>query len=151
SVFHPEASRVAHLASGGKRGTAQSIFQVGGNTGTSLGPLLAAAIIVPFGRTNAIWFSFLALTGILVLTKVGNWYKKQIEKSKSKSSLSDIEIMPALSKKRILFSIFVLLALIFSKYFYLSSMTSYFTFYLIDKFNVSVQSSQVYLFIFLFS
>lgn len=151
SVFHPEASRVAHLASGGKRGTAQSIFQVGGNTGTSLGPLLAAAIIVPFGRTNAIWFSILALTGIIVLTKVGNWYKKQIENSKKKSGLTEIEIITTLSKKKILFSIFILLTLIFSKYFYLSSMTSYFTFYLIDKFNVSVQSSQVYLFIFLFS
>ena len=149
SVFHPEASRVAYLASGGKRGTAQSIFQVGGNAGTSLGPLLAAIIIVPFGKSNIIWFSLLALTAMLILTKVGSWYKKHVQDLKEKNYSSEIETSTKYPKKTIVLSIVILLVLIFSKYFYLVSLTSYFTFYLMGKFNISVQSSQVHLFIFL--
>jgi FSR family fosmidomycin resistance protein-like MFS transporter len=150
SIFHPEASRIAHLASGGKRGLAQSIFQLGGNTGSSLGPLLAALIIVPFGKPSIIWFTGVALLAIVVLRWVGSWYAQQmlrsIEKKKAKS-----ENTPALPRKKIIFSIAILLVLIFSKNVYIASMTSYFTFYLIDKFHLSVQSSQYYLFVFLFS
>jgi FSR family fosmidomycin resistance protein-like MFS transporter len=148
SIFHPEASRVAYLASGGKRGTAQSIFQVGGNAGSSLGPLLAALIIVPFGKGNVIWFSLLALIAMAVLTRVGGWYKRNL-KSAGPSSWSRLKEKNLISKKRIIISILILLVLIFSKYFYMVSLTSYFTFYLMDKFHVSVQSSQVHLFIFL--
>ncbi|MGE5861058.1 MAG: MFS transporter [Ignavibacteria bacterium] len=148
SIFHPEASRVAYLASGGKRGTAQSIFQVGGNAGSSLGPLLAALIIVPFGKGNVIWFSLLALIAMAVLTRVGGWYKRNL-KSAGPSGLSRLKEKNLISKKRIIISIIILLVLIFSKYFYMVSLTSYFTFYLMDKFHVSVQSSQVHLFIFL--
>ncbi len=148
SIFHPEASRVAYLASGGKRGTAQSIFQVGGNAGSSLGPLLAALIIVPFGRGNIIWFSLLALIAMTILTKVGGWYKKNLKRNQLKSFSSQKEQI-ILPRKRIIFSIIILLILIFSKYFYMVSLTSYYTFYLMDKFKITVQSSQVHLFIFL--
>lgn len=151
SVFHPEASKVAYMASGGRRGLAQSIFQVGGNTGTALGPLLAALIIVPFGRTRIAWFSLLALLAIIVLISVGKWYGKNTHRIRAKNIHSKTESHPRLSRKKIIFSIVILLVLIFSKYFYLSSMSSYYTFYLIDKFHISVQSSQVHLFIFLFS
>ncbi|HVO73545.1 MAG TPA: MFS transporter [Ignavibacteriaceae bacterium] len=148
SIFHPEASRVAYLASGGKRGTAQSIFQVGGNAGSSLGPLLAAVIIVPYGKGNVRWFSMLALIAMMVLTKVGGWYKKNLKKSESKAYSYQKE-ENAIPRKKIIFSIIILLILIFSKYFYMVSLTSYYTFYLIDKFKITVQSSQVHLFIFL--
>jgi FSR family fosmidomycin resistance protein-like MFS transporter len=148
SIFHPEASRVAYLASGGKRGTAQSIFQVGGNAGSSLGPLLAAVIIVPYGKGNVRWFSFLALIAITVLMKIGAWYKKNLRRSKSAEYSHHKEQNP-IPRKRIIVSIIILLALIFSKYFYMVSLTSYFIFYLIDKFSVTVQSSQVHLFLFL--
>ncbi len=148
SIFHPESSRVAYLASGGKRGTAQSIFQVGGNAGSSLGPLLAAVIIVPYGKGNIRWFSLLALIAMMVLTKVGAWYKRNLKTSKS-VSYSQHKEQNLIPKKRIIISVIILLALIFSKYFYLVSLTSYFTFYLMDKFRITVQSSQVHLFIFL--
>jgi FSR family fosmidomycin resistance protein-like MFS transporter len=148
SIFHPESSRVAYLASGGKRGTAQSIFQVGGNAGSSLGPLLAAVIIVPYGKGNIRWFSLLALIAIIILSKVGSWYKKNLNRVMS-SGISLTEVENPLPRKKIITSIIILLALIFSKYFYMVSLTSYFTFYLMDKFHVSVQSSQVHLFIFL--
>jgi len=151
SIFHPEASKVAYMAAGNKRGLAQSIFQVGGNAGSSLGPLLAALIIVPFGQTNILWFSLLALLAIVVLFRVGGWYKSNIHRIKSKRKTQVSSEHPSLSSKRIFFSIVILLLLIFSKYFYIASITSYYTFYLIDKFHVSVQSAQVYLFIFLFS
>ena len=151
SIFHPEASKVAYMAAGNKRGLAQSIFQVGGNAGSSLGPLLAALIIVPFGQTNILWFSLLALLAIVVLFRVGGWYKSNIHRIKSKRKTQVLSEHPSLSSKRIFFSIVILLLLIFSKYFYIASITSYYTFYLIDKFHVSVQSAQVYLFIFLFS
>ncbi len=150
SVFHPEASKVAYMASGGKRGLAQSIFQVGGNAGSSLGPLLAALIIVPYGQSSIGWFSILALIAMTVLVMVGRWYKANTNRIKGKVRNIHGE-EHHFSQRKITFSIIILLVLIFSKYFYLASMTSYFTFYLIAKFHVSVQTSQVYLFIFLFS
>lgn len=149
SIFHPEASKVAYMASGGKRGLAQSIFQVGGNTGTALGPLLAALLIVPYGRSHILYFGVLAMIAIIVLITIGNWYKSNTHLIKLKHGNNVIENLPVFSKKKIIFSIAILLLLIFSKYFYLASMSSYYTFYLINKFGVSVQSSQIHLFIFL--
>ncbi|RZL33689.1 MAG: MFS transporter, partial [Pedobacter sp.] len=151
SIFHPEASRMAHAASGGKRGLAQSVFQLGGNAGSSLGPLLAAWIIVPHGQVSVVWFSIIALLAIVVLTYVGNWYKGYLVKLRESVKTQAKAIGHNLSKGRVVFAISILLILIFSKYFYMASLTSYFTFYLIQKFDVSVQTSQVYLFVFLFS
>ena len=150
AVFHPEASRVARMASGGKHGMAQSLFQVGGNAGSSLGPLLAALILLPYGRFQVIWFSLVALLAIVILSWVGGWYKqslshvaaKKVEKAHQESHLS---------KGKIVFAIGILLLLIFSKYIYMASISSYFTFYLIHKFGVSIQNSQIYLFAFLFA
>jgi FSR family fosmidomycin resistance protein-like MFS transporter len=150
SIFHPEASKVAYMAAGNKRGLAQSIFQVGGNAGSSLGPLLAALIIVPFGQSNILWFSLVALLAIVVLFRIGGWYKANTNRIKGKRRIATHE-HHTLSSKKIIVSILILLLLIFSKYFYIASITSYYTFYLIDKFHVSVQSAQVYLFVFLFS
>ncbi|MEO6964249.1 MAG: MFS transporter [Puia sp.] len=150
SIFHPEASKVAYMASGGKRGLAQSIFQVGGNAGSSLGPLLAALIIVPFGQGSISWFTILPLSAIAVLIMVGRWYKTNTSRIKGKAKHASGE-EHHLSRFKIVTSITILLVLIFSKYFYLASMTSYFTFYLISKFHVTVQHSQIYLFIFLLS
>jgi MFS transporter, FSR family, fosmidomycin resistance protein len=150
SVFHPESSRVAHLASGGKKGLAQSIFQLGGNAGSAIGPLLAALIIVPHGQFYVIWFTLIAILGIIVLLKVGNWYKGHLElRNKNKVAVSAPQ--RTLSKSRVTASLGILLVLIFSKYFYMASMSSYFTFYLIDKFHVSNQQSVFYLFLFLAS
>ena len=148
SIFHPEASRLAYMASGGKRGLAQSIFQLGGNAGSSLGPLLAALIIAPFGQFNVIWFSILAFIAIVVLIKIGGWYKAHI-RIKLKTKTVQANQVNLLSKRQITISIIILMVLIFSKFFYLASMTSYYTFYLIDKFHLSVQSSQIYLFVFI--
>lgn len=149
SIFHPEASRVAHLASGGKKGLAQSIFQLGGNAGSAIGPLLAALIVIPYGQFYIIWFGIAAVAGILILIQIGKWYKDHLDlKTKSKIQSLD-EVKHTLSKGRVVGSIVILLILIFSKYFYMASMTSYFTFYLIDKFHISVQQSQLYLFAFL--
>ena len=150
SVFHPEASRVAHLASGGKKGLAQSIFQVGGNAGSASGPLLAALIVIPFGQKYIGWFSILAFAGILLLSYVGKWYQQNLSIRSKKGNNAAVSTT-GLTRKRVVISIVILLVLIFSKYFYMASMTSYFTFYLIDKFGVSVQQSQVYLFAFLAS
>jgi MFS transporter, FSR family, fosmidomycin resistance protein len=150
SVFHPEASKVAYMASGGRRGLAQSIFQVGGNAGSAIGPLLAALIIVPFGQISVAWFSLIALLAILILIYIGKWYRMNMHNIHPKNAAGH-KAETALSKKTITISIVILLVLIFSKYFYLACMSSYFTFYLIDKFNLSVQSSQVHLFIFLFA
>lgn len=147
SIFHPEASRVAHLASGGKRGLAQSIFQLGGNAGSAIGPLLAAAIIVPHGQSNAIWFGIAAIIGIIILAKIAVWYRDHLALRAAKK-ITDV-VDNGLSTSRVVVSITILLVLIFSKYFYMASMSSYFTFYLIDKFHLSVAQSQVYLFIFL--
>ncbi|TZF84847.1 MFS transporter [Pedobacter sp. BS3] len=149
SVFHPESSRVAHLASGGKKGLAQSIFQLGGNAGSAIGPLLAALIVVPYGQFYIIWFALAAILAIIVLLRIATWYRGQLVfRAANKKQASD-EVHPQLSRSRVIFSLFILLALIFSKYFYMASMSSYFTFYLIDKFHVSVQQSQLYLFAFL--
>lgn len=150
SIFHPEASRLAHVAAGTRRGFAQSLFQVGGNAGSSLGPLLAALIVVPNGQFSIIWFSIVALLAITVLTAVGNWYKKntyRIQSKKTKASVNGVEV----PRKKVVFAISILLVLIFSKYFYLASMTSYYTFFLIDKFKLSVENAQLHLFVFLFS
>ena len=149
SVFHPEASRMAHAASGGKRGLAQSVFQLGGNAGSSLGPLLAAWIIVPYGQFSVIWFSVIALLAIVILTYVGNWYKGFMLSRSKKINIQTV--VNQFSRGKVIFSVCILLLLIFSKYFYMASLTNYFTFYLIDKFHVSVQTSQIYLFVFLFS
>lgn len=152
SIFHPEASRVAHLASGGQKGLAQSIFQVGGNAGSAIGPLLAALIVIPHGQGYISWFAVLAALAIFLLIAVGKWYARHmIAKQTAAAGNTLAPEHPPLAKSTVIFSIIILLVLIFSKYFYMASMTSYFTFYLIDKFGVSVQQSQIYLFIFLAS
>lgn len=148
SIFHPEASKVAYMASGGKRGLAQSIFQVGGNAGSAIGPLLAALIIVPHGQQNVLWFSLLALLAIVVLFTIGKWYTDNMHLSKPKTRKEEGTHL-VLSQRKIKMAIVILLVLIFSKYFYLASMTSYYTFFLIDKFHLSVQNAQLHLFIFL--
>jgi MFS transporter, FSR family, fosmidomycin resistance protein len=145
SVFHPESSRVARMASGGRHGYAQSIFQVGGNVGSSTGPLLAAFIVLPRGQTSVAWFSAVALLGMVVLFKVGHWYKAH-----GVRRLAPTGARPAAAPRgHVALAMTVLLALLFSKYFYLASITSYFTFYLIDHFHVSVRSAQLHLFVFL--
>ncbi len=151
SIFHPESSRMAHAAAGVQPGLAQSIFQLGGNMGSSIGPLLAAWIIVPYGQFSIVWFSLIALLAIFILTKVGNWYKGYVIRVRAKQKHATTVLTPAFSKRKVAFSVAILLILIFSKYFYMASLTSYFTFYLINKFQVSIQSSQIYLFVFLFS
>ncbi|MBS7252682.1 MFS transporter [Flavobacterium branchiicola] len=149
SIFHPESSRVAHMASGGKKGLAQSIFQLGGNAGSAVGPLLAALIVVPHGQFYVIWFCLIALVGIFILYKIAIWYSAHLElKRQNKGGLEEV-FTHKLSKKRVVYSLVILLILIFSKYFYLASITSYYTFFLIDKFNLSIQESQIYLFAFL--
>ncbi|MFZ1218612.1 MAG: MFS transporter [Chthoniobacterales bacterium] len=147
SVFHPEASRVAHLSSGGRFGFAQSVFQVGGNTGSSLGPLLAAAIVVYRGQI--VWFSLLALVGILVVSRIGVWYRNYLARHHAAKRRASLHRDPGLTRQRVIFSLGVLIALVFSKYFYLASMSSYYTFFLIQKFNLSIQDAQLHLFIFL--
>lgn len=148
SIFHPEASRVAQLAAGGKKGLAQSIFQVGGNGGTAIGPLLAALIVLPHGRLAVLWFAVAAIMGALILTRVGRWYKR-IVRNISRQGREIRSVVDHLSKRRINMALAVLVVLTFSKQFYLASMTSYFTFFLIDKFGVSIQYSQIALFAFL--
>lgn len=149
SIFHPEASRVAHLASGGRKGMAQSLFQVGGNAGSAGGPLLAALIVVPFGQKYIGWFGFFAFMGMVLLSYVGRWYRQNLRAKGSKSKAGGSAFAAGITKKRVVISVIILLVLIFSKFFYTASMSSYFTFYLIDKFGVSVQQSQLYLFAFL--
>ena len=150
AIFHPEASRIAYMAAGRRHGMAQSLFQVGGNAGSSLGPLLAALILLPYGRSQVIWFSLVALVAIAILSWVGGWYRNNMHRAKKKKLADDSNAMK-LSRGKITFSIGILLMLIFSKYIYMASLTSYFTFYLIDKFDISIQSSQMYLFVFLFA
>ena len=149
SIFHPESSRVAHLASGGKKGLAQSIFQLGGNAGSAIGPLLAAIIIAPYGQFNVICFCLAAFAGILVLLRIGKWYRDRLAYN-AKNKITHTEYHNHnLPRKRVIFSLAILLVLIFSKFFYLSSLTSYYTFFLIHKFHLTIQHSQVYLFLFL--
>ena len=146
AVFHPESARIARLASGGRYGFAQSVFQVGGSLGTSMGPLLAALIVVPFGQPSIAWFSSIAFLAILILWRIGLWYRPQITAKKA----APPEAHPdAPSSRRVLIALVVLVALLFSKQLYVSSLSSYYLFYLIDKFGVSTQTAQVYLFIFL--
>jgi FSR family fosmidomycin resistance protein-like MFS transporter len=145
SVFHPESSRVARMASGGRHGLAQSLFQVGGNAGSSLGPLLAALIVIPHGQRSIAWFSVAALVAIVVLTQIGRWYKRHPSVKKTRNQAGHA----TLPRGKVMFAMSVLVLLVFSKYFYLASINSYFTFYLIDKFHLPVQAAQVHLFVFL--
>jgi MFS transporter, FSR family, fosmidomycin resistance protein len=147
AIFHPESSRIARLASGGRHGLAQSIFQVGGNAGAAMGPLLAAWIILPQGQPSLAWFAIAALVAIVVLARVGGWYKRQ-HIDRPKAVATSAAIAPV-SPARVRWSIAVLVLLIFSKYFYVASITSYFSFYLIDRFHISVRSAQLHLFVFL--
>lgn len=152
SVFHPEASRIALFASGGQLGFAQSFFQVGGNVGSALGPLLAALIVVTRGQSAVVWFSLLALVGIAVLTGIGRWYQGKLTLLRTAKSASDHQARRArFSRGQLILSLGVLVALIFSKYFYLASMSSYYTFFLMEKFGLSVKSAQLHLFGFLFA
>ena len=147
AIFHPESSRIARLASGGRHGLAQSIFQVGGNAGSAMGPLLAAWIILPQGQPSLAWFAIAAVIAIVVLARVGGWYKRQ-HIDRPKPAAVPAAIAPV-SPARVRASIAVLVLLIFSKYFYVASITSYFSFYLIDRFHISVRSAQIHLFVFL--
>ena len=148
AVFHPESARIARLASGGRYGFAQSVFQVGGSFGTSMGPLLAALIVVPFGQPSIAWFSSIAFLAIVILWRIGHWYKPQITTKK----MAPIQAHPdAPSSRRVMIALVVLVALLFSKQLYVSSLSSYYIFYLIDKFGVSTQAAQLYLFVFLAS
>lgn len=148
SIFHPEASRISFLASGGKRGLAQSIFQLGGNAGTAIGPLLVALIVVPNTQHAIIWFSIVALIGLIVLSRIAFWYQNHLILRASKKAVIDL---PNLSQLKINVSVGILLVLIFSKFFYMASMSSYFTFYLMEKFHLSVQDAQFHLVLFLAS
>ena len=148
SVFHPESSRVARMASGGRHGLAQSVFQVGGNVGSAIGPLLAAFIVLPRGQSSVVWFSAAALLAIFVLLQVGHWYKDHgVARLKQKKPSGAFVISEQSPQVRL--AVGVLLVLIFSKYFYMASLSSYYTLYLIDRFHVSVQQSQMLLFVFL--
>jgi FSR family fosmidomycin resistance protein-like MFS transporter len=146
SIFHPESSRVARLASGGRFGFAQSVFQVGGNAGQSLGPLLAAFIVVPHGQHAVAWFAAVALVGMVILTYVGNWYKAHLSARSTRVAAIGSS---GLSPVRVRWTIAVLLTLMFSKFVYLSSINTYLTFYLIDRFHLPVQDAQLHLFAFL--
>ncbi|WJN51057.1 MFS transporter [Pseudomonas asiatica] len=146
STFHPETSRIARLASGGRFGLAQSTFQVGGNTGSALGPLLAAAIVIPFGQSHMAWFGLAALFFLGVTLMLRGWYKEHLNQAKARKA---VQATHGISRGRVVAALIVLGLLVFSKYFYMASFTSYFTFYLIEKFDVSVASSQLHLFLFL--
>lgn len=150
SIFHPEASRIAHMAAGGRHGFAQSLFQVGGNLGSSLGPL-AGLIIVAHGQASILWFSAVAALGIFILYRVGGWYQRNLAHHLARAKARQLAAANQIPRRTVIFSIAILLMLIFSKYVYLVSLSNYYTFFLIQKFHVSVQESQVYLFVFLFS
>ena len=146
AVFHPESARIARLASGGRYGFAQSVFQLGGSFGTSMGPVLAALIVVPFGQPSIAWFSIIAFVAIVILARIGVWYRPQVAGKK----VAKVELHPDHpDSRRVMIAIAVLVALLFSKQLYVSSLSSYYIFYLIDRFGVSTQSAQLYLFIFL--
>lgn len=150
SVFHPESSRVARMASGGRHGLAQSLFQVGGNAGSALGPLLAALIVLRNGQSSLAWFSIAALLGIYLLIRVGHWYKRHGMRRLTSRAVTGEPEAPE-SRRAVVQTLAVLMALIFSKFFYMASMSNYYIFYLIDKFDLSVRSAQLYLFVFLAS
>lgn len=147
SVFHPESSRVARMAAGHRHGLAQSVFQVGGNAGTAIGPLLAAFVVLAYGQQSVAWFSLAALLGIFLLVRVGHWYRDHgLARMAAGAGRATHAPLP---RRRVVLALVVLVALIFSKFFYMASMTSYYTFYLIDRFGVSVQGAQLHLFTFL--
>ena len=146
SIFHPESSRVARLASGGRHGFAQSLFQVGGNAGSAMGPLLAAFIVLPNGQRSIAWFALTALVGMTILTRVGSWYKAHLVAQAARPRRAPAAGLP---EGKVLRSLAILVALVFSKNVYLASLTSYYTFYLIHKFGISVQSAQLHLFVLL--
>lgn len=148
SIFHPEASRISFLASGGKRGLAQSIFQLGGNTGTAIGPLLVALIVVPNSQQHIVWFALVAIIALFVLSKIGFWYQNHLSLRANKKT--EI-VLPNLSQIKIILSVIILLIIIFSKFFYSASISSYFTFYLMGKFQLSIRDAQFYLFLYLAS
>ncbi|GAY27217.1 MFS transporter [Prevotella sp. MGM1] len=148
SVFHPESSRVAQIASGGRKGLAQSIFQVGGNAGSAMGPLLAALVVIPFGQGAIGWFALAALLAIFILVRIGNWYRQQLYFA-SRNHAAATKETPRLSKRTVRTALLILGILVFSKYFYIASMTNYFTFFLMDKFAMTVQGAQYALFAFL--
>jgi MFS transporter, FSR family, fosmidomycin resistance protein len=148
AVFHPESARIARLASGGRYGFAQSVFQLGGSFGTSMGPVLAALIVVPFGQPSIAWFSLIAFLAIVILWRIGRWYRPQIAAKKFAAPAPHPD---APSSRRVMLALGVLVALLFSKQLYVSSLSSYYIFYLIEKFHVSTQTAQLYLFIFLAS
>lgn len=150
SIFHPESSRVAHLAAGPRRGFAQSFFQVGGNTGSSLGPLLAALVIAERSRQSVLWFTIIAGIGIVVLLQVGRWYRFHHAPAGSHPS-GKARVAEGISRRRAMVTVAILLILIFSKFFYIAGITSYFTFYVMGKFGLSVKSAQLHLFIFQFA
>lgn len=148
SIFHPESSRIARLASGGQHGFAQSVFQVGGNTGTAVGPLLAALVIVPFGQRSVAWFGLAALGGIFLLMKVSRWYATHHIGGAARKKPAAVAPYP---RKVVIGAVCVLLVLIFSKYFYMAGISSFYTFFLIERFGLSVQDAQLHLFFFLFA
>jgi FSR family fosmidomycin resistance protein-like MFS transporter len=146
SIFHPESSRISFLASGGRRGLAQSIFQLGGNAGTAIGPLLVAFIVVPRSQHHIVWFAIIALLALLVLYRIAFWYQNHLNlRAKNKPEI----VLPNLTKRQVSVSVIILLVLLFSKFFYTASISSYFTFYMMDKFQVSIQDAQIHLFWFL--
>ena len=149
AIFHPESSRVARLASGGQHGLAQSIFQVGGNAGSAAGPLLAAWIVIPHGQHSVAWFSLAAMLAIVVLWRVGLWHREHGRRARTRPGIPFRPV--ALSRKTVIWAMAILMVLVFSKYFYLASLSSYYTFYLMHRFHVTVQEAQVCLFIFLFA
>ncbi len=151
AIFHPEASRIAHMAAGRRRGLAQSLFQVGGNAGSSIGPLLAAWFIVPHGQAALSWFSIIAMLGVFVLWQIGLWQARNLHRIQRKAARSSAAAQNRPSSRKIAFAMAILVMLIFSKYVYLVSLSNYYTFYLIERFHVSVQTSQYYLFLFLFA
>ncbi len=151
SIFHPEASRVAHMAAGTRHGFAQSLFQVGGNLGSALGPLAAALVIVPRGQGALVWFTLVAAVGIVVLLRVGGWYRRNLAAYAARAQARHRAGGPAVPRRRVVLSLAILFTLLFSKYFYLVSLTNYYTFYLIHKFHVSLPGAQIYLFVFLFA
>jgi FSR family fosmidomycin resistance protein-like MFS transporter len=148
SIFHPESSRVARLSSGGRHGLAQSVFQVGGNFGTAIGPVLAAFIVVPHGQGSIVWFSAIALVGMVVLSLVGRWYQNRMALIARRPRVA-MHPHEALPRMRVMVTMAILIALVFSKFFYLASISSYYTFYLIHRFGLSIQNAQLLLFVFL--
>ena len=146
AIFHPEASRVAHMAAGDRHGLAQSVFQTGGNLGSSLGPLLAALIIARNGQTSILWFTSVALCGIILLSRVGGWYSQHLPQFQRRTTALSATTLP---RSTVVRSLCVLVVLTFSKYFYLVSLSNYYTFYLIQRFNLSIQGAQYLLFVYL--